>query len=157
MVTQISKRKMEKIKLIAGIVRSSAEELVDDGLFGPVYRTGEMGGMRLGGACGDCSKVIIDMVRRHVSYGLLEWQAGGFDDGDCDYSHNWLKLRDGSILDVTATQFDPSLPGVYIAKEDKRYLSDFDGRMCEPSARRDKSRWRNVLRDMAEKKLKEMS
>lgn len=68
---------MEKIRKIAIAVRLGAEQLVNSGKLGPVYASHDpAGGLRLGGACGDCSKVILDMVRHHVGLGFVEWQAG---------------------------------------------------------------------------------
>ena len=151
---------MEKIRKIATAVRFGAEQLVRAGNFGQVYSSSydRMGGLNLGGACGDCSKVILDMIRHHVGLGLVHWQAGMYynpADKVCDeYSHNWLKLSNGMILDVTATQFTRRLPPVYIAKRNDKYKADYEGTCCEPIGR---SPWRVSLRKLAERKYKELT
>lgn len=75
---------------VAMAVRKAAERLVKDDNPGPAW------GPDLGGSCGDCSYVLAQMLGDRYLY-----EEGAYD-GD---QHSWVRLRDGTIVDVTATQF----------------------------------------------------
>lgn len=154
MKTPIPIDKMKQIKNIARAVRWAAELLVMKGKYGDIYQDDPMGGYRLGGACGDCSRAIIDMIRRHVGKDFAIWQSGTYDPRGNQYFHNWLKLKNGMILDVTATQFSTRLPKVYITKRNDKYAVGYEGSSAEWGGR---SSWRNSLRKLAEKKYRELS
>ena len=154
---KIDREQKSKILKIARAARNAAEELVSCGYKGPVYKSNDL---TLGGACGDVSQVILDTVRTHVGAGILTMCAGGFDG----QSHYWLKFNDTcgcvKFLDATVTQFDDSLPRVYVSRDD-RYMLEDEGSWIEPRfhpsdlyVSEDEYLWRLMLYTLVEARLR---
>ena len=90
---------------VARVVRRCAEEMVKNGDQGHVY----VDKKHLGGGCGDVSFVL----------GQLTGLCHCFESGDYKGSgHCWIRLPNGEIWDLTATQFKVAAR-IYVVKGDE--------------------------------------
>lgn len=150
--SKIGAKNLDRIKILAKIVRRAAFIEIEKGNTGPLFALDESS-KRLGGACGDLSQVLLDFIRKYVGKNYAEYENGGYDG----QSHCWLRLRNGMTLDITATQFNAALPGVYILKSKKRqkiYEIEGTGECCEPSNCRGEEGykdWRDAVKRSARK------
>lgn len=63
----------------------------------------------LAGYCGLASLVLVRLLKKAGVPATVE--KGYYDN---DYGHAWVRLPNGAVLDVTATQFHKRLPKVYV-------------------------------------------
>jgi hypothetical protein len=90
--------RLSKILKLARLVRLEAERLARD-LNGDTDNC-------LAGYCGDTSKILLELLGKDATF-----ESGCFsNDG-----HAWLRLKNGMVLDLTASQFGP-YPKVYLCK-----------------------------------------
>lgn len=80
----------------------------------------------LGGACDVASAALARLLRRHGVQ--VTFSTGTFRQDNLSSLHCWLTLKDGAILDITATQFDLNLPAVYLTQDTSAYEAHAHGR-----------------------------
>lgn len=73
--------------------------------------------------CGACALASFTLTRALQLQGEEADFVEGYYSGEC---HCWVVWK-GRIVDITATQFDESLPKIYIAKNDISYEQDHYG------------------------------
>lgn len=128
---------------VARIVRRCAEEMVKNEDRGRVW----VNERHLGGGCGDVSLVFAQLT------GLCHcFEAGDYNGA----GHCWVRLPDGEIWDLTATQFD--LPAkVHIARGEKAepYHTFRRGKLAIADLKNwADSEWRKRLRDASRHELR---
>lgn len=124
---------------IARAVRRAAVAMVTD------FDYGMACDRSLAGACGDVSIVLYSLLGKEN----CRIVGGRFSNAAL---HSWVVLNNGDILDLTATQFDSGLSGVYRTGNDPRYDEDPEVGPKEIREAWGDREWRKRLR----KKAKEM-
>lgn len=99
-----------QVMRIARAVRKAAVAMYDEMDYGMAFNR------NLAGACGDVSIVLYSFL------GKANCRIVGGLFGDAQ--HAWNVLNNGDILDLTASQFDSGLSGVYRTGNDVRYEED---------------------------------
>lgn len=129
-----------QVMRVARAVRKAAVGLVDEFDYGMACdRT-------LAGACGDVSIVLYSFL------GKANCQiVGGSWKEVCQ--HAWIVLHNGDILDLTATQFDKGLSGVYRTGNDPRYCENPDIGWKEIREAWGDEGWRKRLKSRTKKLL----
>lgn len=124
----------------ARAVRFCAEELVKAGNNGRGF------GMDLGGGCGDVSYTLGQLTDLCHCF-----EAGSYKG----WGHCWLRLPDGEIWDLTATQFKIT-NRIYVLKKDTKgdYVTSMRGKPAINSLKSwTDPKWRKLLRDAAREYL----
>lgn len=137
----------KKVLRIAETVRACAEELCRSGYLGNIG--GESADSTLAGGCGDVSAVLVEFLQ---AAGVDASFEGGEYDGD---GHCWVRLPDGSVLDLTMTQFRPKAPKVYHRINDRLYHVDKAGEAAlKTLSSWADADWRRRLRFLVRRRLK---
>lgn len=139
---KIDKRMLFKV---ARVVRGCAEYMVKTGDYGRISPHDKP--ENLGGSCGDVSYVLGQLT------GLCNcFEAGSYDG----WGHCWIRLPDGEIWDLTATQF--KVPArIHVVKQtaSEKYVTAQRGkRAIEGLKAWADHQWRKRLRDLARAELK---
>lgn len=116
---------------LAVLVREEAEALVKSGRPGPCC------GRDLAGACGDVSAAFVAVA------GLPEtcYESGEYDF----YGHCWVRMPDGQIWDLTATQFSIA-DRVYLPTDTSKYATDkIGGKALRELELWGDAEWRDLL------------
>lgn len=129
-----------QVMRVARAVRKAAVEMVSKFDYGMACN------QDLAGACGDVSIVLYSLLGKENCR-----IVGGNFDGISQ--HAWVVLRNGDILDLTATQFDRGLSPVYRTGNDIRYDENPDIGWAEIRQAWGDRAWRRRLKRRAKEIL----